>query len=102
VNRVITNDNAPARSFDEQVEAAEKLTDVARRDRAVLRHQQSPENAQTVRKSLTQRRSEVRKRCAAAPPREKSSLSFSAGHACLMCRGFDLMCDCLRDSLIEN
>jgi hypothetical protein len=42
VNRVITNDNAPARSFDEQVEAAEKLTDVARRDRAVLRHHQSP------------------------------------------------------------
>ncbi|HEY0365577.1 MAG TPA: hypothetical protein VGC73_03830 [Pyrinomonadaceae bacterium] len=33
VNRVITNDNAPKKSFDEQVEAAEKLTDVTLRDR---------------------------------------------------------------------
>jgi predicted RecB family endonuclease len=32
VNRVITNDNAPKKSFDELVEAAEKLADVARRD----------------------------------------------------------------------
>lgn len=32
VNRVIDNDNAPKKSFDEQVEAAEKLTDVGRRD----------------------------------------------------------------------
>jgi hypothetical protein len=33
VNNVIAGDNAPKRSFDEQVEAAEKLTDVAVRDR---------------------------------------------------------------------
>lgn len=33
VNRVITSDNAPKKSFDEQVEAAEKLTDVTLRDR---------------------------------------------------------------------
>ena len=32
VNRVIGNDNAPKKSFDEQVEAAEKMTDVGRRD----------------------------------------------------------------------
>ena len=32
VNRVIGNDNAPKKSFDEQVEAAEKLTDVGQRD----------------------------------------------------------------------
>ena len=33
VSRVITSDNAPKKSFDEQVEAAEKQTDVAVRDR---------------------------------------------------------------------
>ena len=33
VNRVITSDNAPQKSFDERVEAAEKLTDVDQRDR---------------------------------------------------------------------
>ncbi len=33
VNRVVDNDNQPKKSFDEQVEAAEKLTDVGRRDR---------------------------------------------------------------------
>jgi hypothetical protein len=32
VTRVISSDNAPKRSFEEQIEAAEKLTDVARRD----------------------------------------------------------------------
>lgn len=32
VNGVIDRDNTPKRSFDEQVEAAEKLTDVGRRD----------------------------------------------------------------------
>jgi hypothetical protein len=35
VNRVITNDNAPKKSFDEQVEAAEKMTDVAQRDQSL-------------------------------------------------------------------
>ncbi|MEN3329351.1 MAG: hypothetical protein V7638_4158 [Acidobacteriota bacterium] len=35
VSRVITSDNPPARSFDEQVEAAEKQTDVGRRDQAL-------------------------------------------------------------------
>lgn len=35
VNRVITSDNAPKKSFDEQVEAAEKLTDVAQRDQSL-------------------------------------------------------------------
>jgi hypothetical protein len=33
VNQVVDNDNQPKKSFDERVEAAEKLTDVARRDR---------------------------------------------------------------------
>jgi hypothetical protein len=33
VNRLIASDNAPKKSFDELVEAAEKLTDVATRDR---------------------------------------------------------------------
>jgi hypothetical protein len=33
VNRAVDNDNQPKTSFDERVEAAEKLTDVARRDR---------------------------------------------------------------------
>lgn len=33
VSRVIASDNAPKKSFDELVEAAEKLTDVATRDR---------------------------------------------------------------------
>lgn len=33
--RVIDNDNAPKKSFDEQVEAAEKLTDVGRRDQSL-------------------------------------------------------------------
>jgi len=33
VNRVVDNDNQPKKSFDERVEAAEKLTDVGRRDR---------------------------------------------------------------------
>jgi hypothetical protein len=33
--RMIDNDNAPKRSFDEQVEAAEKMTDVGRRDSAL-------------------------------------------------------------------
>jgi hypothetical protein len=32
---MIDNDNAPKRSFDEQVEAAEKMTDVGRRDSAL-------------------------------------------------------------------
>ncbi len=35
VNRVIDTDNAPKKSFDEQVEAAEKLTDVGRRDQGL-------------------------------------------------------------------
>jgi len=35
VSRVITTDNPPARSFDEQVEAAEKQTDVGRRDQGL-------------------------------------------------------------------
>lgn len=35
VSRVVTSDNAPARSFDEQVEAALKLTDVGRRDQGL-------------------------------------------------------------------
>lgn len=35
VNRVIDSDNAPKKSFDEQVEAAEKLTDVGRRDQGL-------------------------------------------------------------------
>src|SRR6185369_14186353 len=35
VNRVITNDSTPKKSFDEQVEAAEKLTDVAQRDQSL-------------------------------------------------------------------
>jgi hypothetical protein len=34
-SRVIDNDNAPKKSFDEQVEAAEKLTDVGRRDQGL-------------------------------------------------------------------
>jgi len=33
--RTIENDNPPQRSFDEQVEAAEKITDVGRRDQAL-------------------------------------------------------------------
>jgi tetratricopeptide (TPR) repeat protein len=35
VNRVIDTDNEPKKSFDEQVEAAEKLTDVGRRDQGL-------------------------------------------------------------------
>ena len=35
VSRVIASDNPPVRSFDEQVEAAEKLTDVGRRDQGL-------------------------------------------------------------------
>lgn len=35
VGEVITSDNEPKKSFDEQVEAAEKLTDVGRRDQAL-------------------------------------------------------------------
>ena len=35
VTRVIDTDNAPKKSFDEQVEAAEKLTDVGRRDQSL-------------------------------------------------------------------
>src|ERR1044072_9239233 len=35
VSRMITNDNPPARSFDEQVEAAEKIADVGRRDQGL-------------------------------------------------------------------
>jgi hypothetical protein len=35
VNGVIDNDNRPTQSFDEQVEAAEKLTDVVQRDRGL-------------------------------------------------------------------
>ncbi|HEU5131343.1 MAG TPA: hypothetical protein VFT26_04535, partial [Pyrinomonadaceae bacterium] len=35
VNRVLDTDNAPKTSFDEQVEAAEKLTDVGRRDQGL-------------------------------------------------------------------
>src|SRR5678816_2247765 len=34
-SRVLTSDNPPARSFAEQVEAAEKLTDVGRRDQGL-------------------------------------------------------------------
>ncbi|HSL55033.1 MAG TPA: hypothetical protein VK868_11590, partial [Pyrinomonadaceae bacterium] len=36
VNRVIDTDNTPKKSFDEQVEAAEKLTDVGRRDQGFV------------------------------------------------------------------
>ena len=35
VTGVVSNDNAPKRSFDEQVEAAEKLSDVGRRDQGL-------------------------------------------------------------------
>ncbi|HKG60128.1 MAG TPA: hypothetical protein VKB05_10215 [Pyrinomonadaceae bacterium] len=35
VNRVIDNDNRPSKSFDEQVEAALKLTDVGQRDQGL-------------------------------------------------------------------
>ena len=35
VSRVLTSDNPPARSFQEHVEAAEKLTDVGRRDQGL-------------------------------------------------------------------
>ena len=35
VTGIVSNDNAPKRSFDEQVEAAEKLSDVGRRDQGL-------------------------------------------------------------------
>ena len=35
VNEVVDNDNQPKKSFDEQVEAAEKLSDVGRRDQGL-------------------------------------------------------------------
>ncbi|HYV84105.1 MAG TPA: hypothetical protein VE931_11345 [Pyrinomonadaceae bacterium] len=53
VNRMVTTSNPPPRSFDEQVEAAEKLTDVGRRDRELTFAAQGGSRDQPVEKVLS-------------------------------------------------
>ena len=52
-NGVIDRDNAPKRSFDEQVEAAEKLTDVAQRDQGLAFAVTGASKDQTVERVLS-------------------------------------------------
>lgn len=53
VSRVITSDNAPKKSFDEQVEAAEKQTDVAVRDRDLTMAVTRSSNDEPIEKVLS-------------------------------------------------
>lgn len=53
VNGVIDRENAPKKSFDEQVEAAEKLTDVAQREQALAFAVTGASKDQTVERVLS-------------------------------------------------
>ena len=53
VNGVIDRDNTPKRSFDEQVEAAEKLTDVAQREQGLAAAVTGASHDQTVERVLS-------------------------------------------------